>query len=159
MFQIEDDYPFSVQEVLDDKMKFHRGVISAAKRYAEAHPWRGSNKERASKLERFYAEICTVYGVSPPKLDAQNLGFGDSGSSAYMPVYRTVYLRGRFSVVTALHELAHHLGKREWQACRWSLNLFCRVWPTEFSKCFADGHMLRRSGPKFAVDHGPTNQS
>jgi len=63
------DYPSSVSEVLDDNMKFPRGVIAAAKRYAKSRPWTGSKKERACKLERFYAEICAAYGVIPPLLD------------------------------------------------------------------------------------------
>jgi hypothetical protein len=122
-------------------------VIPAAKRYAETRPWSGTRAKRIRSLKRFYSDICIIYGVEPPLLNIRGLGKGDSGSSAYVPVFKIIYLHGRLSVVTAIHELGHHLGMDEMAACRWSLNLFKRVWPEQFAKCFVDRHMLRRFDP------------
>jgi hypothetical protein len=52
--------------------------------------------------------------------------------------------RGRLSVVTYLHEFAHALGRDERGACRWSINLFRRVFPEQFARLAASGHTLRR---------------
>lgn len=54
----------------------------------------------------------------------------------------TIYL-SNLSIVTALHETAHHLyGKSERMACRWSIWLFKKIFPDEFSKLQFQGHLL-----------------
>lgn len=48
------------------------------------------------------------------------------------------------SVISTLHEVAHHFyGASELQACRWSIGLFEKVFPTDFKKLHFDGHMLK----------------
>jgi hypothetical protein len=54
-----------------------------------------------------------------------------------------ITMRGRLSVVTYLHEFAHALGHGERGACRWSLNLFRRVFPAQFARLGTCGHTLR----------------
>ena len=54
-----------------------------------------------------------------------------------------ITMRGRLSVVTYLHEFAHALGRGERGACRWSLNLFRRVFPEQCARLRADGHTVR----------------
>ena len=49
----------------------------------------------------------------------------------------------RLSVVTYLHEFAHAMGRDERGACRWSLNLFRRVFPEQFARLRTDGHTVR----------------
>jgi hypothetical protein len=47
-------------------------------------------------------------------------------------------------VVTVLHEWGHVLGLGERGACRWSVNLFRRVFPREFERLARVGHLLVR---------------
>lgn len=63
----------------------------------------------------------------------------------YNPATRTITLTpSRLSVVTALHEMAHHLfGRSELKACRWSVHLFRRTFARSYAALDWDGHMLR----------------
>jgi len=71
---------------------------------------------------------------------------GRDQSSCYLPEIHTIALNGEPSVITALHELAHHLfGRSELQACRWSVHLFRKVFPVAYSRLEWDGHMLVRA--------------
>lgn len=137
------NYPQTVAEVIDDAIRFKPAVLAAVHAFKVSHPWRGSLDERHAKFRKLYADLSAVYGIAPPHLVFGNDHVSDSGSSAYLPQMRTVVLRGRLSVVTALHEYAHVLGKDEHQACRWSVNLFKRVWPRLFARCHHERHMLR----------------
>lgn len=53
-----------------------------------------------------------------------------------------IYLT-RPSIITGLHELAHHLfGESETKACRWSVWLFKKTFPKAFNQLVWHGHML-----------------
>jgi hypothetical protein len=147
MFQVFGGYPESVKEVLDDKMKFRKGVLSAMRKFAKQKPWRGTLPERVAKLDELLSKLSAIYGVDRPTLITDDLrdDATDSSASFYLPVFREIHLRGKYSVLTFLHEFAHALGKSEWQACRWSLSLFKRVFRRQYGRCIHDGHMLRAS--------------
>jgi len=50
----------------------------------------------------------------------------------------------RASIISALHELGHALyGESELEACAFSIKLFAKVFPTEYSKLEWHGHMLK----------------
>lgn len=69
---------------------------------------------------------------------------GSLGKGLYLPRYRTVMLSGD-SIVTALHETAHHLfGPDEETAVRWSVSLFRECFPKAFRELETEGHMLVR---------------
>lgn len=56
-----------------------------------------------------------------------------------------IYITGTPSIITVLHELAHHLfGADELKACRWSVWLFKRTFPKAFQKLRWKGHMLTK---------------
>lgn len=65
---------------------------------------------------------------------------------AYDPWTQTIALnRDRLSVVTALHEFAHHLyGPSELRACRWSVWLFRATFPRTYARLTWRGHLLVR---------------
>ncbi len=67
------------------------------------------------------------------------------GASAYYtPATQTITLDGDDgSVVTTLHEFAHHLfGRSERQACRWSVWLYRGTFPRAYARLTWRGHML-----------------
>ena len=45
-------------------------------------------------------------------------------------------------MVTLLHEFAHAIGRDEYGAIRWSINLFKQVFPTEYARLTSQGHTL-----------------
>lgn len=138
----ESSYPASVVEVLDDNMKFRPGVLAAVYCFKRSKPYRGTLDERKLKFEAFHRELCGIFG----RQTLLTFGVIDgsfSGDSSYCRGTDTIALRGKLSVVTYLHEFAHALGRDERGACRWSINLFWRVFPRLFNRCFQQGHTLR----------------
>lgn len=139
------DYPASVTEVLDETMTFRPAVLQAVRAYARSKPWRGTLEERRQKIRMLYAALADAYSIPAPKLVFGDHGEGDSGRSCYVPALRTVILRGRTSVISALHEFCHCLyGPSEHQACRWSLNLFSRCFPRSWGRLRFEDHMARK---------------
>lgn len=139
------NYPATVEEVLDLDMKFRRAVLRAVREFAHSKPWQGSHDERQAKFRSLNVSLAEACGVSIPQLILDGGNDRDSGRSCYIPDLKIIILRGRLSVVTYLHEFAHHLfGPDERMACRWSINLFRRCFPRSFGRCRFEGHVLRR---------------
>lgn len=139
------NYPASVHEVLVEGKKYHPAALRAVRKFAKSKPWSGSLSERQTKLRELNENLSAAYDVRPPQLV-----FGpaepatDSGGSFYIRGLNAIVMRGRLSVVTYLHEFAHHLyGSDERKVCRWSLNLFRRCFPKSWEKLSFEGHMAR----------------
>ena len=141
-------YPDTVAECLSDGAKYRRGVIAAARAFKSSGPWRGSIEERKAKFRRLSEALAEVYGIPTPDLRFERIDGSFSGASSCLRGGRgrpaVITMRGRLSVVTFLHEFAHALGKDERGACQWSINLFRRVFPRQYARLQADGHVLRR---------------
>jgi hypothetical protein len=141
-------YPSTVAECLTDRAKLRRGVIPAVKEFRRAGPWRGTPVERKRKFRRLNGALARAYGMPAPELRFAGIDGSFSGASSCrrrgdgQPAIIT--MRGKLSVVTFLHEFAHALGRDERGACRWSINLFRRVFPEQYARLRADGHTLRR---------------
>jgi len=137
-------YPETVKEVLHKNTKYKRGVLAVMKRFRKSKAWRGTVEERKAKFVKLHEELCEIYGKSTA------LEFGDvahnrgSGNSCYWSMRDKIVLSGRLSVVTYLHEFGHALGKDERGACKWSINLFRRIFPKSYKKLQHVGHMLRK---------------
>ena len=136
------NYPATVAEVLDPPVRFRPQTVAAVKRFARSKPYRGSVEERKQKFLALHRELCRVYRKRT-RLDFGVLEGGDSGSSYYCPATDQITLCGKLSVITALHEFAHALGKDERGAVRWSVNLFRLCFPRSFARCQPAGHTLR----------------
>jgi len=64
-------------------------------------------------------------------------------SYRYSSELKTIYLGSKPSIISALHELGHHLyGPSELKACRFSVHLFKKTFPETFKKLKWKGHML-----------------
>ena len=138
------DYPATVVEVLDDQISFRPATLRAAHIFAKSNPWRGSLDQRKKKICKLNQSLATVYGIRKPELVFGNLDGSSSGRSYYEPGRHRIALVGKLSVVTYLHEFAHARGMGEQGACRWSINLFRRCFPRQFSRLIQVGHTLVR---------------
>jgi len=136
------NYPQSVDEVIDPGMTFRPGVLAAVYAFKRSYPWRGTLDERKSKFLTLHQALCAVYGKRTI-LTFERIDGGPSDDSSYCPATDTICLRGKLSVVTYLHEVAHALGRDERGAAKWSLNLFKRCFPRLFANSVKEGHVLR----------------
>lgn len=133
----QEPYPATSAECIDDSMRYKRATIAAVKAFAESKPYRGSQVSRAKKFMALHRVLCDIYGIYP------SLGFGrtiDSGTSSgcsnFRPAENHITLEGKLSVITYLHEFGHAMGRGERGTCRWSLNLFKRLFPRSFATAF-----------------------
>jgi hypothetical protein len=142
------DYPQTAAEVLDENMKFPPAVLRAVRAYARSKPWLGALQERRDKTRALHTALGKANKISAPKLLFGDHGEGDSGRSCCIPAIGIVILRGKTSVISALHEWSHYVyGPSERQACRWSLNLFRRCFPRSWARLKFEGHMARVDRP------------
>jgi hypothetical protein len=137
------DYPRSLSDVLDPPVAFRRETVAAVRRFARSRPWRGTADERKGKFDRLHRDLCAVYRKGTA-LRFGSMDGGCSGGSYFSPARNEIVLNGRLSVISYLHELAHALGRDERGSVRWSVNLFRLCFPRSFSRCVAEGHMVRR---------------
>lgn len=138
------NYPETVIEVLDDDASYPVAVIEAVRTFAQAGPWKGSTESREEKFRQLNQDLASACGIDEPTLAFRCLGGKSSGASHYIPGNHRIVLMGRLSVVTFLHEFAHALGYGERQACRWSINLFRKCFPRQYSRLIHVGHTLIR---------------
>jgi len=133
------NYPASVSAVLVEGKKYKPAALAAMRDFRRSKPFRGTPEERLEKVQNLYRALAAAYGVEVPTV-VHNPGAPD----CYSPTLHRIRL-SNLSVVTALHEFGHALGKDEEQTCRWSINLFRRFFPRAYSRLIPVGHMLRRA--------------
>ena len=144
------EYPKTVAECIDDDLKYRPGVYAAVKAFKKSKPWEGTDKEMQAKMLSLNEELAKIYEV-----DAPNLVFVKKfpvGPCCFPTSKPAVIMlqptkNGSYSVVAYLHEFGHVLGKDEHETCRWSINLFKRIFPKQYEKLVPgkgehDGHLL-----------------
>jgi len=141
------NYPKTVEEVLDDTIKYRQGTHDAIRKFKKSKPWHGEDAERKVKFLQLNADLAAVYEIEAPQLIfVKRFEYG----SCYWPKGNLIILEsetdGRYSVVTFLHEFGHALHKDEKDTCRWSINLFRLHFPKSYGKLVPKGHLLYRKG-------------
>jgi len=139
-------YPATVAEILRPGKKYRRGVLRLLRAFKCQHPWRGTVEHREELFRGLVEGLAQIYGISMPRFKFHKVVApappGTSGSSWYSPAMHEIGIERKASVVTTLHEFAHALGKGERDAVIWSVNLFRRVFPRQYARLMAHGHML-----------------
>jgi hypothetical protein len=151
-----------VAEVLDDRMTFSPACLEAMRAFRRGNPWLGNFQQRACKLHALNRDLSRAYDLRPgPELVcvpgdtigrelATQRGIQLYGADCYDRDANRIELHadsmGHLSVVTYLHEFGHARGLDEWQTCRWSVNLFRRIFPRSFARLQQVGHRLLRTG-------------
>ena len=136
------DYPENFDEVHLDAVALSAEVVLAARRFAAARPWHGTVEERKVKFRTAIRDVCVAAGARPPHVMFDVDEWADSGRSCYIPALRTIILRGRLSVITAVHETFHLIrGPPERTAVAMSLALFRAAFPRSFARLMFRGQM------------------
>ena len=138
------NYPETVVEVLDDEITYPDELLCVMRIFSAAKPWSGSTQSRKRKFSDVTRMMATACQIDEPTLTFGSLDEGSSGSSFYSPGEHRITLTGKLSVVTFLHEFAHAMQMDEKDACKWSINLFRRCFPKQYSRLVHVGHTLIR---------------
>ena len=141
---VRNSYPATVIEVLDGEIAYPDELLRVMRIFAAAKPWNGSVESRKRKFSDATRMLARACGIDEPALAFGVLDGGSSGASHYIPRDHRIVLTGKLSVVTFLHEFAHALGMDEQDACRWSINLFRKCFPRQYSNLIHVGHTLVR---------------
>ena len=137
-------YPEDGLDVLGPR-RYRLATREAVKAFRRSRPWQGNHEERAAKFQTVFTDLCRIYHVTcvleiEPDAMTRSNSFNSSCCCGVVNLTK-------FSVVTLFHEFAHAMGKDEWQACDWSLNLFRIMFPNSFSRCRFDGHCIMSVRP------------
>jgi len=141
---VRNTYPATVLEVLDNEIAYPDELLRVMRIFAASKPWSGSidvRKRKFSDVNRMMAKACCV---EIPTLTFGSLDGVSSGSSHYIPSDHRIVIVGKLSVVALPHKNTHALGHDEQQACRWSINLFRKCFPRQYSRLIHVGHTLVR---------------
>jgi len=144
----QQDYPGSIDEILDDTVKYRKSLIKIMNRFKSFDPWDGTPAEKAAKLYWLHIRLCKIYDKKIYLSWDPAIIMGvesKNGGGWYQHLDRHIHLYGKVSVLTFLHEWGHVLyGSSEYAACWWSINLFRKIFPKNFNKLRhrAQGHLL-----------------
>ncbi|NLF78754.1 MAG: hypothetical protein GX573_23930, partial [Chloroflexi bacterium] len=94
----DDNYPESVIEVLDDNLRFKRGVLKAIQDFKATRPWRGTLEKRKAKFRRLNRDLAGCYGRPAPDLIFERINNTSSARSHYVSGRHRIVLVGRLSV-------------------------------------------------------------
>lgn len=136
-------YP-SKEEVMGETPTHKPAVIKLVKNWKKEvwFPLRGTeptDEQKFLALKTLLQRIAVEIYQKPVEVDYQP----SINSACYNPINNRISLNKSLSIITALHELAHHLfGRSETKACRWSVHLFKKTFPKAFSQLEWKGHML-----------------
>lgn len=124
-------YPTKTQ-IMEKEQKFKPITIITIKKWKKNDWYKHKNDK---SIYRLLNKLSHIYDKP---LNITNL----KTNSHYSPTTKTINLHNT-SIITALHEFAHHLyGRNETKACQWSIWLFKKTFPKNFNKLKWNGHML-----------------
>ncbi len=134
-------YP-TKEQILERPPKHKREIINAVKHW-KAENWKAA--KGASPREKFEAIKDIINNIAFAYGKQVNVEFvPDTPIGCHLnPQTNTITIDDNLSIISALHELANHLfGKSEIKACRWSIWLFKKTFPKEYSRLIWQDHML-----------------
>ena len=121
--------------MIDWDFKLKRSVRAALDTFKRARPFRVQTGNGFVQLVgTLYRDLAVAYDMPVPTVNHRGPWRGDSGASSYTGGNHHITLRGKRSVLTALHEFAHARGYGETGAVWWSVNAFRLTWPKSFAK-------------------------
>ncbi len=133
-------YP-TKEEIMAEPWPMHKkrlvtGVIAWKKNVWKEAKYDSSLKARALEL------LVTLMGEAYDKPCNFTVQEGIP-SPCYNPTTKTIHMNETMSIISTMHEFSHHIfGPDEGKACRWSVHLFRKTFPTAYNKLVWQGHCL-----------------
>ena len=132
-------YPTKEEILEGDAPSYIPEIVGGTKHFKKL--WRnleGNNEARCELLVNLLQGINQI-------MNGEELCIAKGQSYCYRMDTKTIYIAEPLSIISALHELGHHLkGRSELEACRFSVHLFKQCFPNAYEKLVWDGHMLKR---------------
>jgi len=146
-------YPNKPLTIKLSKIPKHNEVIRVLRQFKEMNPWKGTPEERYRKFKWLHDQLNNIYGLKIKFISKVKKPYTFSGRSYFSPYSRKLVLKGRYSVITFLHEWGHAIDcSKKWHnklplhgeywAVAFSVTLFKHVFPEKYAKLRARGHCL-----------------
>lgn len=135
-------YP-TKEAILAEPMPTHKPAVIALTKQWKREVWKisksGSPEQRFEALKTLLNRIAVEHYQKPVEV-VYSPGIP---SCAYNQVLNRIMINESLSIISSLHELAHHLfGPDETKACRWSVHLFKKTFPKAYAGLEWRGHTL-----------------
>jgi Zn-dependent peptidase ImmA (M78 family) len=130
-------YP-TKEKILEKETKHKKETVLLLIAFKKKWKTKTKTKEKFKALKTLLNNLAKIY-----KKELKVEYEPTAPSCYYNPKEKTIYLNESLSIISTLHEFAHHLyGKSELTACRWSVSLFKKTFPLAYNKLHWNGHLL-----------------
>ena len=130
------------EQILEKEIKHKKETIKILKNWKK-NVWKpvkkgGDNNLKFDALEILVRSLSEIY-QKPINIIYEP----ERPSCSYDQLTQTLFINKSLSIISTLHEFAHHLyGPNELQTCRWSVNLFRKIFPRAYNRLKWNRHML-----------------
>jgi len=131
-------YP-TPDQIIANKIPIEPEIITMTKNWKE-YTWKNAKINTQHKPFALQSLCLMIIAYKKTKGKVKYIS---EAEYSYNPTTQTIILNKQNSIISTLHELAHHLyGPNEYNACRWSIQLFKLTFPRAYSLLKFRGHML-----------------
>lgn len=118
-------YPKPI-EILYPKIKFKNSTLKIIQNWKNKY---NPKKRKKHQIKKLIKSLTKSYNIKT------KIKYIKNGFCYYNPVSQEININGKLSIVSALHETAHAIfGPNEYQACRWSVQLYLCIFPKNHIK-------------------------
>lgn len=136
-----------LEDYLNNPPTYSEETVKALRYFKAKHKqWTPASAEsfadvqmaRLEGMKNLVKAIATAEGIAAPDVTADRITPGGySGNSYYDRHANVIAMSGKLSIITLLHEFAHALlGRDEFEAQRWSICLFKKVYSKSFERLY-----------------------
>lgn len=136
-----------MERILETEMEYKPEIIEAVKEFKKYHKIGAEDDVARLNAMAALAHAVAVAEHKPtPIVQMEHIDGSPSYRSDYNEITHTITMRGKLSIVTFLHELAHAVYAYDEHMARvWSIKLFKKVYPKAFANLkVVDGFALVR---------------
>ncbi len=128
------NYP-TKKQILSKEIIFKKETIDLLLKFKEK--WSKKDRDKRELLTYLVNDLGVIY--KKPAL----ITLIENKPCQYNLATQTINIDKSLSIISTLHEFAHHLmGRSELIACRWSIWLFIKTFPNSYKKLEWKGHLL-----------------
>jgi hypothetical protein len=142
-------YPTKKQILREPRPKFKWGIMKEISKWKKGfyEDWNGQGEHTQLWALQLLAEICCDMEGRPRVLvNKENI-------NRYRKIGWIIELTTPFSIISLLHELAHHLfGPDELTACRWSVWLYQLRFRNDYNNLIWNEHTLMKAPSKSVTE-------
>lgn len=134
---------YPTKEAIINEEHLHKPEVIKAVKQWKRETWREVKNAEPERRFEALSMLCHKLAEIYRKPLQAVMFHPASPSCSYTATTRTINLNHSLSIISTLHEFAHHaFGPDETKACRWSVWLFKKTFPKAYEQLDWQGHTL-----------------